>query len=254
MQPGVGVCEMAVFQVVFDCILLSCSLINWLWIKQFLQQQTVSSSSQRVIKEKILTSLPCLSHLHPLDCLSSFFCWRNARISMNCHFFSSICRLISQSLYFNLITKWWYPGQINVSAVLYATVLDFRKYPLWVMLFLSIMLALGSLARDQGSQAPHGAPAQYKNSHFLGIFLCGSYSLQTCRLDEPGVFSSWKAFSLPPMFPPKPSSVQKPASLMPLTSLLFLLGSSSSSSVDSDTKPNEMVITLLNYTSNSKCT
>lgn len=171
---------MEIFQVAFDCILLSCSLINWLWIKQLLQQQTVSSSSQTVIKEKILTSLPCLSHLHPLDCLSSFFCWRNATISMNCHFFSSICRLISQSLYFNLITQWWYPGQINVSAVLYATVLDFRKYPLWVMLFLSIMLALGSLARDQGSQAPRGASAQYKNSHFLGIFFCAAVIL--CKL------------------------------------------------------------------------
>lgn len=80
------------FQVVLGCILLSLSLINWLWIKQLLQQQTVSSSSQvkqRVIKEKVLTSLPCLSHLHPLDCLSSFFCWRNTRIIMNCHFVST---------------------------------------------------------------------------------------------------------------------------------------------------------------------
>lgn len=170
MQPGVGVCEMAVFQVVIDCILLSYSFINWLWMKQLLQQQTVSSSPQRVIEEKILTSLPCLSHLHPLDCLSSFFCWRNARIIMNCHFVSSICRLISQSLYFNLITQWWYPGQKNVSAVLYATVLDFRKYPLWVMLFLSTMLALGSLTRDQDSQDITWCISTLQKQHFLGIF------------------------------------------------------------------------------------
>lgn len=160
---------MAVFQVVIDCILLSYSFINWLWMKQLLQQQTVSSSSQRVIKEKILTSLPCLSHPHPLDCLSSFFCWRNARIITNCHFVSSICRIISQSLYFNLITRWWYPGQKNVSAVLYATVLDFRKYPLWVMLFLSTMLALGSLTRDQDSQGITWCINTLR-SHFLGIF------------------------------------------------------------------------------------
>lgn len=99
VQPGVGVCEMAVFQVVLDCILLSCSLINWLWIKQLLQQQTVSSSSQRVIKEKILTSLPCLSHLHPLDCLSSFFCWRKARISMNCHFLALFAGYLTVTLF-----------------------------------------------------------------------------------------------------------------------------------------------------------
>ena len=167
--------------------------------------------------------MPCLSHLHPLDCLSSFFCWRNARTIMNCHFVSSTCRLISESLYFILITEWWYPGQINVSAVLYATVLEFRKHPLWIMLFLSVTLALGAPARDQGSQAQHGAPAQYKNSHFLGDFFRVEVTL--CKLAgwmNPGVCPSWKGIFSTPTFPQKPSPVQEPASPMPLTSQVEL--------------------------------
>lgn len=217
---------MAVFQVVLGCILLSLSLINWLWVKQLLQQQTASSSSQvkqRVIKEKVLTSLPCLSHPHPLDCLSRFFCWRNARIIMNCHFVSSTCKLISELLYFILITEWWYPGQINVSAVLYATVLDFRKHPLWIMLSLSVTLALGAPARDQGSQAQHGVPAQYKTSLLLGDFL-------VWRLLSANLQAGWtlwsaqveKAFSASPTFPQKPSPVQEPASPMPPASQMPL--------------------------------
>lgn len=198
--------------------------------------------------------MPCLSHLHPLDCLSSFFCWRNARIITNCHFVSSICRLISQSLYFNLITQWWYPGQINVSAVLYATVLDFRKHPLWVTLFLSIMLALGSLGRDQGSQAPRGTSAQYKNSHFLGIFLCGGYSLQTCRLDEPGVCPSWRAFFHFPHVPTKTifSARANITDAFDFSGCSSYWEAFSSSSVDLDPKSKKMVVTLWNYISNSK--
>lgn len=247
---------MAVFQVVLGCILLSLSLINWLWVKQLLQQQTVSSSSQvkqRVIKEKVLTSLPCLSHLHPLDCLSRFFCWRNARIIMNCHFVSSTCRLISELLYFILITEWWYPGQINVSAVLYATVLDFRKHPLWIMLSLSVTLALGAPARDQGSQAQHGVPAQYKTSHFLGGFL-------VWRLLSANLQAGWtlwsaqveKAFSAPPHSPQShPPCKSQHHRCLRLLRCCFLLGGSSSSSVGPDPKPKETVVTLLNHTPNS---
>lgn len=249
---------MAVFQVVLGCILLSLSLINWLRIKQLLRQQTVSSSSQvkqRVIKENMLTSLPCLSHLHPLDCLSSFFCWRNARIIMNCHFVSSTCRLISESLCFILITEWWYPGQINVSAVLYATVLDFRKHPLRIMLFLSATPALGAPARDQGSQAQHGPPAQYKPSHFLGDF-----SVQ--RLLSEHLQAGWtlgpaqveKVFSAPPRSPKNhPQCKSRHHWCLWLLRWSILLGGSSSSPVGPDLKPKETVVTILNYTPNSKC-
>lgn len=106
-----------------------------------------------------------------------------------------------------------------MSAVLYATGLDFRKHPLWIMLFPSAMLALGALARDQGSQAQHGAPAQYKTSHFLGDSLAWSLltanSLQAGRTLESAQVE--KAFSVSPHSPQNPCPVQEPASLMPLT-------------------------------------
>lgn len=103
---------------------------------------------------------------------------------MNRHVVSSTFRLISESRYFILITEWWYPGQINVSAVLYATVHDFKKHPLQTALLLSVTLAVGSAARDQGSQAQHCASTLYRNRHFSGDFQCWGCSLSACRLNE----------------------------------------------------------------------
>lgn len=84
-----------------------------------------------------------------------------------------------------------------------------------------------------------------------GIFRRGGYSLHTCRLDEP--WGSAQVFSAP-TFPQKPCLVQEPASLMPLTlRWSILLGGCSSIPVGPDPKPKEMVVTILNYTPNSKC-
>lgn len=107
-------------------------LINWSQIKQLLQQQ-VPSSSLRVKESSKRKS----AHLFALSFSSSsirlskqFFLWKECkRTIMNRHVVSSTFRLISESRYFILLTERWYPGQINVSAVLYATARDFKKHP-----------------------------------------------------------------------------------------------------------------------------
>jgi len=141
-----------------------------------------------------------------------------------------------------------------VPAVLYATVLDFRKHPLWIMLLPSVMLALGAPARDQGSQAQHGVPAQCKTSYSLGdVFvwrllsanLQAGWTLGSAQVEE--------AFSAPPRSPGKhPQCKSWYHQCLWLLRWSIVLGGSSSSSVAPDPKPKDTVITLLTYTSNSK--
>lgn len=143
-----------------------------------------------------------------------------------------------------------------MSAVLYATVLDFRKHPLWIMmLFLSVTLALGAPARDQGSQAQHGAPAQYKTSHFLGNF--SVWRLLSANLQAGRTLGSAqveKAFSAAPGSPQNHRQCKGWHHwCLWLLRWSFLLGGSLSSSAGPDPKPKEAVVTILNYTPNSKC-
>lgn len=90
-----------------------------------------------------------------------------------------------------------------MSAVLCATVLDFKEHPSQITLFLSITLAVGAAARDESSQAQHCEPAQYKNRHFLGDFQCQGYFLPVCRSDEPQGVSKLRRHFQPSHVPQK---------------------------------------------------
>lgn len=113
--------------------------------------------------------------------------------------------------------------------------------------------SLRGSARDQGCQAQHCAPVQYKNSYFLFFFF--SVEVTLCKLAgrmNPEICPSQKGIFSSPMFMQKPSPVQELASHLWLLRWSFLLGGSSSSFVGPNPKPQNTVTTLLNYSPNSK--
>lgn len=112
----------------------------------------------------------------------------------------------------------------------------------------------GSSQRSRLPGTTRCASTVQKQPLLEGIFSCGGCCLQTCRMDKPWGLPSWKGIFRAPHLPQNhPRCISWHHQCLRLLRWGFLLACSLSSSVGPDPKPKEMVVTLLKYTPNSKC-